>query len=147
MSPTTADIHAGDLPAEYDKLRDHLLAIGGVRLGVYPTDHDYFDLRREGRLRTPRAGVAILDDFTRLSSPIRAFLEDCCESEPDYAVKADDLREAWERWCERHGHEPGSATAFGTKLRAVNPAYERVRRREGGPQTYFYKGLRLAEST
>jgi hypothetical protein len=46
LSRIATDTHAGDLPADYDKLRDHLLAIGGVRLGVLPTDQDFSVLQR-----------------------------------------------------------------------------------------------------
>jgi putative DNA primase/helicase len=103
------------------------------------------DLRRSGRLFQPRAGMAILDDFARLSSPVRAFLEDCCQVGPGFEVRSDVLREEWEQWCQRHGHEPGGDSKFGASLRAADPRIERIRRREEGRQPYFYKGVRLFE--
>jgi putative DNA primase/helicase len=101
------------------------------------------DLRREGRLVRPKAGRAILDDFARLSSPVHAFVEDCCEIGPEFWVETAELQRAWRAWCEEHGHEHGSDAAFGGRLRAVNPRIERRRRRVQRTQIYVYEGLRL----
>ncbi len=101
------------------------------------------DLRRAGRMLQPQAGRDILDAFGRLSSPVMAFLHDGCEVGSGHWTRADVLRAAWVKWCEQHGHEPGSEANFGAKLRAVNPLIERTRRREGGRQHYGYVGVRL----
>jgi P4 family phage/plasmid primase-like protien len=101
------------------------------------------DLRREERLLQPRAGRAILDDFTRLSSPVKAFLEECCRVDPSLWTRSDALRGAWVKWCEANGHEPGSMPVFDAKLKAADPRIERPRRREGGGQPYGYAGVGL----
>jgi putative DNA primase/helicase len=102
------------------------------------------DLRESRRFLQPGAGSGLLDEFGRLSSPVRAFLEDRCEFGPDYWVKTADLRAVWQDWCRRHGHEAGSDTAFGAKVQAADPRIGRGRRREAGALPYVYTGVRPA---
>src|SRR5262249_54205045 len=101
------------------------------------------DLRREERLLQPRAGRAIPGDLTRPSPPVQAFLEGCCRVAPSLWTKTEVPREAWMKWCAANGHEPGSDSNFGAKLRAADPRVERRRRREGGGQPYGYAGVGL----
>jgi len=101
------------------------------------------DLRRDGRLLQPEAGRAVLDDFVRLSSPQAAFVQDCCEVGPGHSVPAKVMQVAWRSWCEDNGHEAGSSSSFGAKLRAALPGLERVRRRVDGELAWFYQGVAL----
>ncbi len=101
------------------------------------------ELRRERRLLQPRVDLALLDDFRRLSSPVGAFLEECCRVGSGLAIRTVDLRRAWAEWCHRNGHEPGGEANFGTKLRAVDPRIERARDRVGDGQVYVYKCVAL----
>ncbi|MCH7686512.1 MAG: bifunctional DNA primase/polymerase, partial [Planctomycetes bacterium] len=61
-------------------------------------------LRKVGRFQNPQAGEKILRDFVYLSSPIQAFLDECCEVESDKDVKRNDLQLAWHMWCDENGH-------------------------------------------
>ena len=103
------------------------------------------DLRRTGRLLQPKAGVEIVTDFVRLSSPLSAFIEDCCEVGPDQSQACDVLFRGWANWCQFNGHEAGSRTSFGTKLRAAVVGLERVRVRDGDKSPWTYRGLRLTD--
>ena len=86
---------------------------------------------------------AVLDDFVRLSSPQAAFVQDCCEVGPGHSVPAKVVQVAWRSWCEDNGHEAGSSSSFGAKLRAALPGLERVRRRVDGELAWFYQGVSL----
>ena len=101
------------------------------------------DLRKTGRLLQPKAGDEIMTEFVRLSSPLAGFIEDCCDVGPDKSQATTAIFSAWSLWCLENGHEAGSATSFGTKLRASLPALKRVRVREGDSSPYHYQGLRL----
>ena len=101
------------------------------------------DLRRDGRLLQPEAGRAVLDDFVRLSSPQAAFVQDCCEVGPGHSVPAKVVQFAWRSWCDDNGHEAGSSSSFGAKIRAALPGLERVRRRVDGELAWFYQGVSL----
>ena len=78
-------------------------------------------LRKNGRFTIPAASREVTDDFARLSSPIRAFIEDCCKAAPTAMVNTDDLWQAWTKWCRENGHVPGSREILGTRLRTIIP--------------------------
>jgi len=101
------------------------------------------DLRSCGRLLQPKAGRDILDEFVRLSSPIKAFLEDCCIKDRTKTETTSEIQDAWRRWCEDNGHESGSTSSFGTKLRAAIHGLEKRKRRVDGKLTNYYDGICL----
>jgi len=101
------------------------------------------DLRKTGRILQPKAGEESLNDFARLSSPLSAFLEDCCDIGPERSQLTKEVYKAWELWCQDNRHEAGSDTSFGTKLRAAVVGLQRVRVREGGSLVWRYRGLGL----
>jgi putative DNA primase/helicase len=101
-------------------------------------------LRDVGHFVQPKAGADVLSDFDRLSSPVRAFLDECCDFDESGSVPCQTLRNRWESWCVENGHEPGSASSFGSKLMAAGRSIKKGRRgREGGKQVLHYQGLKL----
>ncbi|MHB0960087.1 MAG: phage/plasmid primase, P4 family [Pirellulaceae bacterium] len=100
-------------------------------------------LRNGGRFRNPAAGEKILRDFVYLSSPIQAFVDECCEVSLDKEVRRHDLQLAWHIWCDENGHVPGSAADFGKKLRAVVPRLDDERRRVDGQRERWSTGVSL----
>jgi putative DNA primase/helicase len=107
-------------------------ALAGLRL-----------LRKVGRFQNPSAGDKILRDFVYLSSPIQAFLDECCDVGADKDVKRNDVQLAWHMWCDENGHMPGSVADFGKKLRAAIPRVDDQHRRTGGRRVRWYVGLGL----
>ena len=107
-------------------------ALAGLRL-----------LRKVGRFQNPSAGDKILRDFVYLSSPIQAFLDECCEVGAEKEAKRNDLQLAWHIWCGDNGHMPGSVADFGKKLRAAIPRVDDQHRRSGGRRDRWYVGLGL----
>jgi putative DNA primase/helicase len=80
-----------------------------------------------------------------LSSPIGAFVRECCEIGPAYSVSVSDVFNAWGGWCMTQGREhTGTAQSFGRDLRAAVPGLKTARPREGGGRVREYLGLRLA---
>jgi putative DNA primase/helicase len=106
------------------------------------------DLRASGRLHQAVAGMAIIDDFGRLTSPIKEFLGDCCVQSPDACIPSGTLWAAWRDWCRMHGHHAGNSSKFGADLKGSNPAIVRVRkgRDAAGRQLYHYRGVELARA-
>lgn len=96
-----------------------------------------------GRFQTPKAGEKILRDFVYLSSPVQAFLDECCVVDNGATVRRNDIQLAWHLWCDENGHVPGSIADFGRKLRAVVPRIDDERRRVGGDRDRWYIGVRL----
>lgn len=100
-------------------------------------------LKAAGRFKNPAAGEKILRDFVYLSSPVQAFLDECCEVGDGKAVRRNDLQLAWHRWCDDNGHMPGSNNDFGRKLRAAVPRIDDQQRRTNGRRDRWYIGVAL----
>ena len=100
-------------------------------------------LRTRGRFTNPAAGEKILRDFVYLSSPVQAFLDECCELGEDKQVRRNDLQLVWHRWCDDNGHMPGSNNDFGRKLRAAIPRIDDERRRVDGRRERWYISVGL----
>ena len=100
-------------------------------------------LRNVGRFKNPQAGEKILRDFVYLSSPVQAFLDECCEVGTEKEAKRNDLQLAWHIWCDDNGHVFGSNNDFGRKLRAAIPRIDDERRRVGGSRERWYMGVGL----
>jgi putative DNA primase/helicase len=107
-------------------------ALAGLRL-----------LRKAGRFQNPQAGEKILRDFVYLSSPVQAFLDECCELGTEKEAKRNDLQLAWHIWCNDNGHVHGSTADFGRKLRAALPRIDDQQRRTGGGRDRWYVGVGL----
>lgn len=102
-------------------------------------------LHRQGGFTRPEASRAIERDFERLSSPTKAFLDDCCIIHPTREVGRLALFGAWKAWCESTGHHPGSIQRFGATLRLFIPRLDgnRTMKDDGTRErTYIGVGLR-----
>ena len=102
-------------------------------------------LRTEGSFNTPGKSAAVLDNYSRLSSPVGAFVGDCCETGPTKQVECAELYEAYLTWASGNGHRKITQATFGERLRAVNPSIKRTRPREGTARFYAYEGVDLNE--
>lgn len=100
-------------------------------------------LKSTGRFINPSAGEQILRDFVYLSSPVQAFLDECCVVATDAEVKRNDLQMAWQVWCNDNGHVAGSQSDLGRKLRAAIPRIDDLQRRSNGRPERWYLGVGL----
>jgi P4 family phage/plasmid primase-like protien len=100
-------------------------------------------LRRNGRFKNPTCGEEILRDFAEQSSPVMAFVGECCCVGPDESVERAQLQSAWKDWCEENGHVAGSVNEFGRKLRSVIPKIRNERPNIGGDRKRCYVGVGL----
>ncbi len=103
-------------------------------------------LRAHGKFTQPAASAEILAEFSTLTSPTRAFVEDCCTVDPALAVGRNALWLVWCQWCHESGHREGSRNLFGTRLRSLIPSVRRRQKRgTGGERLNEYLGIGLAE--
>ena len=102
-------------------------------------------LAKFARFRQPTSAVEAMQQLEDLSSPIGAFVRECCEIGAGYCVSVSDVFNAWGEWCMTQGREhTGTAQSFGRDLRAAVPGLKTARPREGGGRVREYQGLRLA---
>jgi putative DNA primase/helicase len=111
-------------------------------------------LRERGRFVQPASGAPLVTDLENLSSPVGAFVRDCCTLPDgkttfpkDMTIPVRDLFARWKTWCEDKGKkDAGDEPWFGRNLRSVVAHLEVTRPRiEGtdnkGPREY--RGIRL----
>jgi putative DNA primase/helicase len=100
-------------------------------------------LRERGHFVQPDAGVQLVEDLEDLTSPVGAFVRECCEVGAGYEVPVQDLFAQWKRWCEEKGRrEPGTEQNFGKDLHAAVPGLGGRRPREGDSRVRTYVGIR-----
>ena len=57
-------------------------------------------------------------EYRAENDPLRDWLADCCETDPDAWTTTADLRESYEQWCQSNGEKPVTAKKLGTLLDA-----------------------------
>jgi hypothetical protein len=89
-------------------------------------------LSDRGYFVQPRSALDAVQQLEDLSSPIMAFVRECCEIGPFCSVGIDELYQAWCGWCAEQGQDhPGVKQTFGRNLLAVIPGLRPIRPRDG----------------
>ena len=98
-------------------------------------------LRRRGHFVVPESSREVQEELNDLTSPVGAFVRQCCDVGPELRVPRNELFDAYQRWCRSEGmlHIPSRAV-FGRDLRTA-VATLRSSQEHGG--TRFYQGLTL----
>ncbi|WP_406321923.1 phage/plasmid primase, P4 family [Streptomyces sp. NBC_01637] len=105
-------------------------------------------LTQRGRLVVPTSSAEAVALLAASTSPIRAFLDDWCEVDPEASVPKDDLYEAWRDWCKEEGRDhPGTKPTFSRDLFAAGVGIKESKLRIGGVRTPSYVGVRLDRPT
>jgi putative DNA primase/helicase len=104
-------------------------------------------LQQRGHFKLARSAMAMLRQVERLSSTVRAFLDDCCVVEQGAMVDKDVLFNQYSAWCQGQsiGH-PGTKETFATNLRAVLPTIKTIRPRGAAARKRCWVGLRLLKT-
>jgi putative DNA primase/helicase len=129
------------LGKENENLTDELLE---ELPGILNWSMDGLDrLRKRRHFTEPQSSKDAVIELQDLSSPVAAFVRECCERGP-YEIEIDELYLEWRAWCEAQGRTKISTKQrFGRDLRAVIPGlkviqhprrYRGLRLRDGGDQ-------------
>jgi putative DNA primase/helicase len=104
-------------------------------------------LNARGYFENPQSGADAIQQMEDLSSPVAAFVRDCCLVGPTYEVTVEALWKAWKDWSLSANQTLGSKDLFGRDLKAALPTIKRVRPRdEGDHRQYAYVGVGLKSS-
>ncbi len=107
-------------------------------------------LQKRGHFIQPRSSADAIEALEALSSPVTAFVRDCCEVGPGNSIECAHLFEAWRQWCTKQGRDrPGTAQSFGRDLSSAFPAIKVKRPRDGhgGKRPRRYEGIDLQYAT
>lgn len=100
-------------------------------------------LRHAGRFSVPDSSQELAGQMADLSSPVSAFVRECCVVGAQYEVEVDELFKCWKAWCEEENHRPGDKARFGRDLAAAVPSIRRARPRVDGRRIQYYAGIAL----
>jgi putative DNA primase/helicase len=104
----------------------------------------YSRLRRRGHFVQPDSARDAIGDLEALSSPMSAFIADCCIVGGGCGVLISDLYSAWKEWCTANGRDrPGSLQSFCRDLRSASPALRRTQPRGLDGRPGVYQGIKL----
>lgn len=120
-------------------LTDRLIAeLPGILLWAID---GWMRLRERGHFIQPSSVADAVQDMEDLSSPVGAFVRDCCVVAPDLRIWVDDLYSAWKGWCEREGRAlVTTKQVFGRDLCAAVAGVSTCKS-TGGHR--FYRGIGL----
>lgn len=105
-------------------------------------------LKARGAFRQPNSAMELVQELEDLTSPVSAFIRDCCVVAPSEEVETGHLYSLWEIWRRQHGWNfTDTKEAFGASLRAAVPGLEKVQTRAGGDRRRIYKGIGIATGT
>lgn len=102
-------------------------------------------LRERGHFVQPPAGEELVREMGDLSSPIGAFVRECCDVGNGREADVEDVFKCWKLWAAAQGKDKfGDKNVFGRDLRAVVPGMGRGQRRRGEAGIVpVYKGFAL----
>jgi putative DNA primase/helicase len=92
----------------------------------------------------PTAADELLGELNDLSSPVGAFLKECCVIGPEYEVHRATLYGAYADWAKDHGRQYVEDEAgFGRALRAAVPVLASRQHRIDGQPVRYHGGVGL----
>jgi putative DNA primase/helicase len=103
-------------------------------------------LRKRGRFVEPESSKSVISELNDLSSPVAAFVDECCELGAKYAIPRKSLYSAFVSWCDQQGrsYKPHDGT-FGRNLKAAFPSVSGSQPTVNGKRTRLYTGIRLKD--
>ncbi len=102
-------------------------------------------LRQSGGFTVPIASQQILDQFERLTSPAKAFIEDCfvLGNGEEFVVSRDAIWDKWKEYSEASNLDRGTKSSLGVALRSIVSGFGDIQKRESGGRVRYYTGLRF----
>ena len=98
--------------------------------------HSVRRLRRQDR--------ELLETMEELSSPMGAFIAECCVIGETEEVTMKELFQCWRGWCLRIGRDhPGTQQTLARDLLAAIPTLKKIRTRDGTDRRRGYAGIGL----
>ncbi len=104
-------------------------------------------LGEKGRFTAPASTDEAMVRLQDLSSPVSAFVRDCCDVGPGPGPLVDDLYAAWRSWAADNGHDVGNKQVFGRDLHAVLPQIKVARPGTGAARLRRYVGIALKSAS
>lgn len=99
-------------------------------------------LKARGHFILPASAKEANDQMQDATTPVRAWLRECCTFDPAGQIACDVAFGKYIEWASRTRHRELSSTAFGRDLRSAYPSLKRIQARIDGKRTWVYCGVR-----
>jgi putative DNA primase/helicase len=96
------------------------------------------DWQERGGLAPPEAVAKATEAYFTAQDSFTAWIEECCERDPNAWTSTTRLFESWKLWAEKAGVRYGNSTDFGEAMETAEFVWKRTNRGRG------YEGLRIA---
>ena len=83
---------------------------------------------------------AVHEEFQRVTHPLKTFVHECCNSQPDLKIKDDDFMDIYKNWCEKNGFKQQSVNKVTADLKQMGLEKKRLR---DGDRFYFFVGIQI----
>jgi putative DNA primase/helicase len=101
-------------------------------------------LSARGHFVQPGTSADAIGEMIDLSSPVKAFVRECCNVGAGLSVPMQDAYDAFVAWSHGQGTKrPPEANVFGRDLRAAVPGVTGKQRRDGEERVRIYRGIDL----
>jgi len=100
-------------------------------------------LHDRGHFVEPGSAEQLRAVLVQVTSPVKAFIDECCVLGAEHSVTRDELFRAYREWCVRHGEYTRSDSQFGKDLRAAVPTLGHSQPRESGERQRRHLGIGL----
>jgi len=101
------------------------------------------DLRQNKVFVVPESSARELAQMVEITTPVTAFVSECCVLEPGSTVDLTVVFETWQRWCAESGRKPGVRNQFGRWLVQACPGVRKIKVRMGNDLVYAYENIKL----
>ncbi len=103
-------------------------------------------LNRDGRFTVPSTSLDMVEQIDRATSPISAFVDDCCIVITGAEVTKTHLYQRYIDWCYANGYRnPKTTDQFIKELVSAYPEIKTQRRGRGPDRCRIYTGIGIAE--
>ena len=103
----------------------------------------YRRLQRRGRFTIPQESLDSLKEWQTSTSPMAAFVEECCVEGDDHEIDKHELFDAWQAWASERGIKPIGKTRMLERLKANATYMHTATYMHGGHKQSVVKGLKL----
>jgi putative DNA primase/helicase len=102
-------------------------------------------LRQDGKFLIPVTAGPIVEKLSKLTNPVVAFVEECCELGEGFITPKEDLHFSYQGWCTARRREAASDASFFRNLHASHDGLEESRPRKESGRIRLIKGIRLVD--
>ena len=102
-------------------------------------------LRQQGHFTESEQADNALADYRRFNNPLVAFIEDCCDFDPDVSTRKDIIYGEYKQYMEENGYYAAGKETFFRELYAMRPELEAARIRQKGQREQVVFGITVVK--